>query len=270
MSEHCLSTLESLIERYDTFFVDIWGVVHDGATPYPNVVARLNQIIDKRKQVLFISNAPRGAHVVVQKLLSFGLHINVSNVLTSGDVLRAYLRKTALDQNFYHLGAERNQDLLADIEINCVRKIEEADKIIISCFSDSATENAQYDKLLQTAAKLEIPALCANPDRIVIHQGIERYCAGFFSERYRGFSGQVHYFGKPDPRIFEEAQVRTQATKVLMIGDTLETDILGAQQASIDSAWILTGNGQKYQTLALRQKACDNLHLKPTWVLEGL
>ena len=50
-----------LIDKYDSFILDIWGVIHDGIKPYEGVRETLKLMQDARKNVIFVSNTPRRA-----------------------------------------------------------------------------------------------------------------------------------------------------------------------------------------------------------------
>ena len=70
--------------------------------------------------------------------------------------------------------------------------------------------------------------------------------------------------GKPEAAIFEEAVSRFGGTKPLFLGDRLDTDILGANRAGIDSALVLTGVDQAKQLLAADAAS------RPTFLLDDL
>ena len=101
---------------------------------------------------------------------------------------------------------------------------------------------------MKEALELKIPIICANPDVEVIENNHLRYCGGFIAAKYEKMGGIVHHYGKPHLAAFQEAFSRfekygvKQRNRILMIGDSLETDILGAQRAGIDSALVMTGN----------------------------
>jgi hypothetical protein len=56
-----LSGLSRLAGAYDAFIVDLWGVLHDGVTAFPEAVACLEQLKARGKRILILSNAPRRA-----------------------------------------------------------------------------------------------------------------------------------------------------------------------------------------------------------------
>ena len=85
--------------------------------------------------------------------------------------------------------------------------------------------------------------ICANPDLVVMRDGVRILCAGTLARHYAASGGDVFSLGKPDPAIYAMAlaKLRVPPTRVLAIGDSLHTDIGGAQGAGIDSLWVLGG-----------------------------
>ena len=117
--------------------------------------------------------------------------------------------------------------------------------MLLTAFHDEGEDLNQYDNILKIASSLNIQALCANPDNIILNQNKKRYCAGFFATKYESFGGKVKYFGKPHTDIYVELAKRIsnfEHKKTLMVGDTIDTDIKGANDYGIHSALVLTGN----------------------------
>ena len=86
--------------------------------------------------------------------------------------------------------------------------------------------------------------ICANPDREVIRGGVRQICAGAIAERYESLGGEVRWYGKPDPTIYNECFRLldiTDRSRILGIGDSFTTDIKGANAAGLDA--LLVGRG---------------------------
>lgn len=246
--------LEELYAHYDAFIFDLWGVVHNGYEPYPGVLAFLETLTRLNKAIIFVSNAPRPAPILIQKLTSFGINVTPDMMLTSGDLVREQLQTFSdpvfkkLGRKFYHLGANRNQDILAGLSVKVVNDLNNADFVLLTAFMDIGEDLNQYDDFLKSIVSLKLPVICANPDKEIMNGDKVRYCAGVLAEKIENLGGIVHYYGKPYIAVFNEAIKRFHTknifakNRILMIGDTLETDILGAKNAGIDSAIVLTGN----------------------------
>ena len=151
---------------------------------------------------------------------------------------------------------------MQDIDTNRVNDISDADLILISVFVPKSESDDKFDNILQEAAMRNLPVICTNPDTYVPNG----YCAGVFAQRYEKMGGKVTYYGKPYPQIFEVAyeKCRSLKSKILMVGDTFDIDIVGAAMFGIDVAMTLTGNGMMaYSDLSKRE-------VSPTYVIEGL
>jgi len=86
--------------------------------------------------------------------------------------------------------------------------------------------------------------VCANPDLVVIHAGKPALCAGALAEQYEAIGGRVRWHGKPYPSVYASCLDLlgiSDRRRLLAIGDSLRTDIAGAQAAGIDSLLIAGG-----------------------------
>lgn len=97
---------------------------------------------------------------------------------------------------------------------------------------------------LQAFRQMDKPLVCANPD-YVAYVGLPQpvVCEGMLAAYYEKIGGKVAWFGKPEVDIYEHLlqDYDVPRSRVLMLGDTLRTDIAGAKAAGIKSALLLTG-----------------------------
>ena len=255
------SKFSQIIENYQVVIFDIWGVIYEGFDPYEGVVAAINNLIIAQKKVIFLSNTPRPNYITALRLKNFGILVDQAEVYTSGDLVREYINHTS--KKIFHLGQVVNQDLLADLVIETVTDINQAEVMIISMFTDNEKELDKYDDILKIAVAKKIEVICANPDTKIKSGDKYLYCSGVFAQRLINFGGQVKFFGKPESNAYEKILNKLHQdgmNKILMIGDTAETDILGAKRAKIDSALVLSGNGL----------TSLNSETKPTWIVDGV
>ena len=81
--------------------------------------------------------------------------------------------------------------------------------------------------------------ICTNPD-LIVHRGSKReYCAGTLAATFEELGGEVIYFGKPYPEIYNFC-IKNNET-ILAIGDNIRTDIKGANKMNFDSLFIING-----------------------------
>ena len=69
MKTKLIKGLSQIQKRYDTFFIDLWGVMHNGIQLYPGAIDVLENLNKLNKRFVFISNAPRPSKSVEKFLL---------------------------------------------------------------------------------------------------------------------------------------------------------------------------------------------------------
>ncbi|HJP20226.1 MAG: TIGR01459 family HAD-type hydrolase [Alphaproteobacteria bacterium] len=244
--------LAALAERYDGLIVDLWGVIHDGREPYPGVLDCLDRLRQAGHKVVLLSNAPRSAARVLAALGGMGItNERVDGLVTSGDVTLEALRRrndawhTALGHFFLHLGPARDWGLLQDTPHCEVVGLEEADFILVTGFYDDESEcAADYRELFGAALRRRLPMVCANPDLSVMRGSRTVPCAGALAAAYEALGGEVRYHGKPHAGAYDVAVERLDGiarSRILVVGDSLRTDIAGARAAGIDALFVTGG-----------------------------
>ncbi len=231
--------LKSIVSEYDLFFIDIWGVVHNGIKLYENAIRVLEELSKNKKKFILLTNAPRPNLTVINTLKKMGLNDFFDTVFTSGEASRQYLLEKFNSKKFFHLGPERDFDLFKTFENNKVNSIDKSDYILCSgLFEDHEDDLEYYKKLL--SQHLTKKMICTNPDLIVDRGNKREYCAGSIAKCFEDINGDVIYFGKPYPPVYEIA-ADINNKRVLCIGDNLNTDIKGANIQNFDSLLITGG-----------------------------
>ncbi len=235
--------LKSIINRYDLFFIDLWGVVHNGIELYENSINVLDNLAAANKDFILLTNAPRPNETVINFLKKMGLKKYFENVFTSGEAAHKYLISHLGKKNFFHIGPPRDFDLFKNIEKNNVLNIEDADYFLCTgLFEDQENDLDYYKKLLSNHTSKKM--ICTNPD-LIVDRGEEReYCAGSVAKSFEEIKGEVIYFGKPYPPVYN-LSTNIINKKVLCIGDNLNTDIKGANIQNFDSLLITNGIHRK-------------------------
>ena len=244
-----LDHIKTIIDQYEVFFIDLWGVIHNGVKLFDNAINVISKLKALGKKIVLISNAPRtnsSVKIFLEKL-NFNCHI-IDLLVTSGDLTQKYILNNQ-DKIFFHLGPKKDHDLFFEIK-NLSNKVEEGDEIICTGLINEIGENiGDYENFFIKCIDLKVKFICANPDEVVSRGNQIEFCAGALAKYYKKLGGQVRYFGKPYVEIYEEAHVLIQKEmgnvfskdKILAIGDNLKTDIAGAQNYEIDSVLILNG-----------------------------
>ena len=231
--------LKSIVNRYDLFFIDIWGVVHNGINLHQNSINVLENLSRKRKEFVLLTNAPRPNYVVVNFLKKMGLNNFFENVFTSGEASLNYLLNDLNNQKFFHIGPPKDFDLFKSFKRNKVLNIKDADYLLCTgLFDDHDTDLIFYKELLEKQISKKM--ICTNPDLIVDKGDKRELCAGSVAMVFEKMGGEVIYFGKPYPEVYNQS-FDNNNKKTLSIGDNLNTDIKGANLLNYDSLLISNG-----------------------------
>ena len=225
--------LRSVFNDYDFFFIDLWGVIHNGVSLNEKAVDVLNKISEAKKDYVLLTNAPRPNKIVKIFLEKMGLNKNMrEKVYTSGEAALNYLKKNFTNQSFFHIGPIRDIDLFVDFKNKKTNKIDQSD------YDEHDKELNYYEKLLPNFVSKKM--ICTNPDLIVDRGESREYCAGSVALVFEKLGGEVIYFGKPYPEVYKQA-IGENKKKILAIGDNLRTDIRGAHNMEYDSLIITSG-----------------------------
>ena len=161
------------------------------------------------------------------------------HVFTSGEAALNYLKKNLLNDNFFHVGPPRDFDLFKDFKKMKSEKIENSKYILCTGLYDDHEEDLEYYKNL-FEKNLEKIMICTNPDLIVDRGNVRELCAGSIAMVFEKMGGEVIYFGKPYPEVYNQS-IDNKGKKILSIGDNLNTDIKGANLLNFDSLLISNG-----------------------------
>ena len=233
-----LNHLSDIYENYDTFVIDLWGVVHNGMILNPKAIEAIEQLYNKSKKIVFLSNAPRPSSKVINFLLRMNMNKkHLSHVITSGEAAMHAINKNKFGKKFFHLGPPRDTSVFEKVKDNRVN-LESCDFIICTgLFDDHEDDLEYYRNYLKNHISKKL--VCTNPD-LTVHRGnVEELCAGSVAKVFEDIGGEVVYFGKPHKEIYKMCYGQNE--KVLAIGDNLRTDIKGANNLKIDCIFITEG-----------------------------
>lgn len=235
-----------LIEDYPYWLCDIWGVLHAGGHLHEKALGALARHRSHGGKVVLISNAPQPSSVVAAQLTTKGLSSQMyDGIVTSGDVTARLAAQFAPGQYFL-IGPADYDAALLDRLPNAQAQQAEAARFILCTGPDDwdAQDVRVYSNRFADYIRLGLPMLCANPDRVVQADGRLILCAGSLADLYAQMGGQVIMAGKPAPTIYRDGLKLlgcVSPDQVLAIGDGIATDGVGAAQAGIDFAFVLSG-----------------------------
>jgi HAD superfamily hydrolase (TIGR01459 family) len=241
--------MQRFSEGYPVWFCDIWGVVHNGVTPFPVTVAALKRHRERGGTVILVTNSPRSHLGVERQLLEIGVDpASHDRIVTSGDVTQVLMRLHG-GGSVFHLGATRDHSIYDGTGVERV-PLEEAKAVLCTGLFDDLNDRLEdYEPLLDEMKQRGLVMICANPDKIVKKGDRILYCAGKLAELYAARGGEVLMAGKPFAPIYDLALAEARRIRgsevdkpeVLAIGDGPETDIRGAADYGLDALLVAEG-----------------------------
>ncbi len=239
-----INYLSEIIDSYDIFFIDLWGVIHNGVSVFDNVIFVLESLKKKNKMVFFITNAPRRSFVISEQLKEFGIKADLyDKIVSSGELTWNTMKEKYQRKNCLMIGPPRDNHLIEGLDIKIVKKDAEIDIILNTgpWGDNDCLEN--YTDLLDYLVKKQPIMICSNPDKTVVRGENFMICAGLLAEYYEKIGGKVEYFGKPYEQIYKYCFnfFKKKNKKILIIGDSLDNDIKGANNLKFDSLLITDG-----------------------------
>lgn len=248
MSPLQLSGIRDLAERFDVFILDQFGVLHDGAAPYPGAVETLVRLKQASKRTLLLSNSGKRSAPNETRLVKLGfVPGSWDHFLSSGEVAWQSLRRQLADGTGLRcllIARDGDRSAVDGLPLTLVETGEEADIVLLSASEGDRFDLDHYRRLLEPAAARGIRCLCTNPDKIMLTSVGPRFGAGRIAELYAELGGEVTWIGKPFPEIYAAALDmlgNPDPARVVCVGDSIEHDISGGHGAGLRTALVMTG-----------------------------
>jgi len=257
MADRDLSTIR-------TFVLDLDGVVYRGETPLPGAVEFITELQTRDVPFLFITNnSTRTPAQCVAKLERMGLTVGEEAVLTSSLATAAYLASIAPPGTpVYVIGEVGLHRALSDRAF-LVTDDHTAARYVVAGHDTTLTWRKLADATL--AIRRGAPFIATNPDRTLpTEEGLVPGAGAVLAALQAASSVSPQVIGKPEAAIFDQAMawLGVDTEHAAMVGDRLETDILGGQRAGLRTVGVLSG-----VTTAEEFAQAD---LPPDWVFEDL
>ncbi|MFS2153096.1 TIGR01459 family HAD-type hydrolase [Rhizobium sp. Rhizsp42] len=242
-----IENFAEITSHYDAVFCDVWGVLHNGVSPFPKAAAALQAAREAGLTVVLITNSPRIAPLVVDQLRHIGIQDEAyDRIVTSGDVTRGLIAEGP--KKVFLLGPDRDIAIIEGIGVTRV-SAEEADCVVCTGFFDDETETPEdYTDMLKAFQARDVPLICANPDLIVERGHKMIPCAGAMAAYYDQLGGKTRIAGKPHKPIYDavlsvarEMRSDLKMDRILAIGDGMPTDVRGALDYGLDLLYISGG-----------------------------
>lgn len=245
--------------QFKAWFLDQFGVLHDGKQPYPGAISTLQKLATTDAKMVIISNSSRRASTTMEKMKSLGFDTSLFlGAITSGELTHQYLQRrdddwfAALGKSCIHMTWKgRGAISLEGLGLQVVDKVEEAEFVLahgtealgLSSGASCPMTLEELEKVLERCAAKQIPMVVANPDFVTVEARDLRVMPGTLAAKYEKLGGEVKWMGKPDKIIYKSAMelAGVDAFDSIAVGDSLHHDIKGANAVGIRSAFITGG-----------------------------
>ncbi|MGA8264650.1 MAG: HAD-IIA family hydrolase [Ignavibacteriaceae bacterium] len=252
-----------MINKYDAFIFDLDGTIYRGSGIINNADKTINRLKDLGKKIVFISNKTTGS---IQEYFEFlsnaGLNISKEEIINSTLILKKYLSKNFSGKTFYAIGEPVFINEIIGSGLKYSENPGEIDILLVTL-----DRTLDYRKLEIASKALEkgahffaanIDDTCPVDDGEVLDAG-----ATISALEKRTHRKLENNFGKPSLFMINEISKRLaiENSRVLLIGDRLETDIAMGNNYGIDTALVATG---------VKNFPNGNQHIKPTYFLDSV
>lgn len=247
---------------------DLDGVIYQGPRAVPHAVKSLQKVAESRTLGYVTNNASRTPAQVADQLAGYGLPATERDVVTSPQsaarVLKSLLPEGSL---VLVVGGEGLVTEVVAAGFRITRSADDGPDAVVQGFSPEVGWQALAQASFALQRRPEIPWVATNTDwTIPVEGGIAPGNGAMVSAVHLAVGRLATFAGKPEPEIFQVALERFSIVPehTLMVGDRLDTDVLGANRAGLKSALVLTGIDSAKTLLA------SDVSMRPDFVLEDL
>lgn len=236
---------------------DMDGVLWRGNQPMPGL-GEFFAFLRRRNLSLILAtnNATRTPAQYAAKLAEFGVQVSEAEVLTSGDVVADYLMTVA--QPGTHVFVVGEPALAESIRARGFVVSDDATEIVVAALDRHLTyaKLAHATRLIRNGARF----IGTNPDKTWPNETEITPGAGAVLAFLEAATDVKPFIvAKPEPVIFQQALARMgcQPEETVMIGDRLETDILGGQRVGMQTILVLSGVSTEADV--------ESMGIRPDW-----
>ena len=256
-----IQPFRSIIKNYRVIFLDSYGVLKTYKGLIPGAIETIQYILESGREFYVLTNdASRSPQQLAEKFHNIGLEaIKTEHIISSGMMAKSYLVNKIRGGRVAYLGTEDAAHYIDEAGLAMVSitdlDLNEIDDIVALVFLDDEGYdwNSDISKAVNLLRRKNIPSIVANSDLTYPASKNEvNIATGGVADIVEAIVKKTFmHFGKPDGSMFmyalELLLEKDNFTKrdILMVGDTLYTDILGGNKFGVDTALVLTGNTRK-------------------------
>ncbi len=253
-----VENFKSIIDQYEVIFFDAFGVLKTHQGLVPGIEDTFGYLKSQNKEYYIVTNdASRSPAQLAESYHRMGLHhIQQDCIISSGMHTKEYLDLKVNDGIVAYLGTENSAHYIESSGLHTmpIRDVNETniDKVNALVFLDDEGFDwfSDLNKTVNLLRKRTIPAIVANTDMAypVTEKDVSIAIGGIAAMVESVVGREFIRFGKPDSQMFMFAfdliRDRRPINKkdIVMVGDTLRTDILGGNKFGLDTVLVLSGN----------------------------
>lgn len=231
-----------LIDAYDAALFDLDGVIYLGPDAVPGAAEAMTALTEAGKAVVYVTNnAARSADTVVKHLRDLGFAAGPENVLTSAQVAAAGLAAAlAPGSKVLVAGSASLAGLIAEAGLVPVASADDDPVAVIQGYDPVLSWPLLDEVALAIAAGAVWYATNDDASRPT-DRGLVPGAGAMIAAVAAAVGGEPITFGKPHRPMMAEAVRRAGAQRPIFVGDRIDTDIMGANRAGIDSLMVFSG-----------------------------
>ena len=248
-----------IAKDFKVIMLDSYGVVKNHKGLITGIQKTINWIKAEGKTFRLLTNdASRSQNQQKESLAALGLpNIELHEIITSGMMAKHFLKQKINTGKIAYLGTENSAEYIlqsglehisvSDVDLNCLDEI----SAFVFLDDEGFDWNTDISKTVNILRKKTMPVILANSDKFypVSHNDVAVATGGIAKLVESMLNRKFIHFGKPDSQMFMYAYERLNGElgaidkkDILMVGDTLETDILGGNKFGVKTMLVLSGN----------------------------
>jgi NagD protein len=223
------------------YLIDMDGVIYRGSEVIPGATEFLHHLQREDIPYLFLTNNSAYTPLdVVVKLRKFDIHTSVENVYTSALATAEFVHQQKPNGTVFVIGEGGLLNALNDVQYAISK--EHPDYVIVG---EGRVLNFEMVEQAHRCIAGGAALISTNADTWCPTDSGPRPGCGAIVALLESATGRTAYHvGKPNPFMMRAARKRINLStdEVIMIGDTMETDIRGATDLGFKSILVLTGS----------------------------
>ena len=240
-----INSISEIVHEYDAIVFDQWGVLHDGKVSFKGAIECLNSLKKSNVKLAILSNSGKRSLSNADRISMMGFQSTLfETIMTSGEALWTDISSNIINEKkFFPIERDKGDAKLwaESLDVSFEDTVHSAQAILLMGLPDG-DDLINWTDILEIALDLNLPLYCSNPDLLSPRPGGKLItAAGVLAHHYRECGGRVVFYGKPHVEIFKKLQNILNSKRILMVGDSLDHDILGGFSAGWDTLLVKCG-----------------------------